>query len=163
MARFTFQAGDEYAIKLSRLSSGSEQIAKKAIYEAAKIVADRVRSNLEAIPTDKFRYLRDGDTYTGPTRQEKADMLASFGITPISLDDTGSWNAKLGFDGYGGMPTKKFPKGIPNQLIARATESGSSIRRKRPFVRPALNATKAQAQAAMERVIEEEIKKIMGK
>ena len=134
MARMTFKAGDEYALKLSRLEAGSDEIAKKSIYAGAKIVADKIKGN---IPKD-----------TG-------DLAASFGITPMSIDSNGDWNTKLGFDGYDS-------KGVPNQLKARAIESGTSKLKKRPFVRPAVNATKSQAKAEMGRVIEEEIKKIGG-
>lgn len=134
MARMTFKAGDEYALKLSRLATGSDEIAKKAIYQGAKIVADKIKAN---IPKD-----------TG-------DLAESFGITKIDVDSDGDWNAKLGFDGYD-------RDGVPNQLKARAIESGTSKLPKKPFVRPAVNATKKQAQETMARVIDEEIKKIGG-
>ena len=60
------------------------------------------------------------------------------------------------------MPTKQYPKGLPNQLLARAIESGSSVRQKKPFVRPAVTATKKQAIAEMEKIIDEEVEKSMG-
>ena len=81
-------------------------------------------------------------------------LEASLGITPIQSDKDGFINAKVGFDGYDG-------KGVPNQLKARVMESGSSAVRKRPFVRPAVNATKKAAVEAMQQVIDEETKKIM--
>ena len=162
MARMTFKAGDEYALKLSRLATNSENIAKKAIYGAAKIVADKIKSNLEALPEDRFRFLRYGDEFAGVPKRQKKDLVDSFGITPITTDNKGNWNTKIGFDGYGSIPTKKYPNGLPNQLLARAIESGSSVRQKKPFVRPAVNATKKQAIAEMERIIDEEIKKTMG-
>ena len=162
MARMTFKAGDEYAIKLSKLATGQEEIAKKAIYAAAAIVADRIKANLNALPEEKFRYLRDGEKFVGVPERQKKDLIDSFGITPITTDSKGNWNAKIGFDGYGSIPTKKYPNGLPNQLLARAIESGSSVRRKKPFVRPAVNATKKQAQAKMAEIIDKEIEKIMG-
>ena len=162
MARMTFKAGDEYAIKLSKLATGQEEIAKKAIYGAAKIVADKIKSNLEALPEDRFRFLRDGEKFVGVPKRQKKDLIDSFGITPITTDNRGNWNAKIGFDGYGSIPTKEYPNGLPNQLLARAIESGSSVRQKKPFVRPAVNATKKQAQAKMAEIIDKEIEKIMG-
>ena len=162
MARMTFKASDEYALKLSQLSTGSDEIVRKAIFAGAKIVADKIKSNLEGMPTEKFRYLRGGDQFIGLTKQQKADLLASFGITPITRDEDGFWTAKIGFDGYGSMSTKKYPQGIPNQLLARAVESGSSVRRKHPFVRPAVNATKKAVVEKMDGVINEEAEKIMG-
>ena len=161
MARMTFKAGDEYALKLSRLAAGADEIAKKAIYAAADIVADEIGKNIDALPTESFRYLRDGDKFSGVPGQQKQDLKDSFGITPISLDGDGNWNAKIGFDGYGSTPTKAYPQGLPNQLLARAIESGSSVRQKTPFVRPAVNATKKQAQTEMARVIDEETAKTM--
>lgn len=137
MARFAFKAGDEYAIKLSRLVTNHDEIAKKAIYGAVKIVADKIKSNLEGVLSDEA---------TG-------ELVDSFGVTPIDKDKQGNWNAKIGFDGYDS-------EGVPNQLKARVLESGSSKQKKRPFVRPAMNATKKQARAKMEQIIEEEYKKI---
>lgn len=139
MARFAFKAGDEYAIKLSKLTTNSEVIAKKAIYGAVEIVADKIKSNLKGVLSDEA---------TG-------ELVESFGVTPIDKDKQGNWNAKVGFDGYDS-------EGVPNQLKARVLESGSSKQKKTPFVRPAMNATKKQARAKMEKIIEEEYKKIFG-
>lgn len=163
MARMTFKAGDEYALRLSKLANGSDEIAKKAIYEAAKITADKIKENLDAIPTDKFRLLKPGEIFTGLPTAQKQDLVDAFGITPIAKDENGNWNAKIGFDGYGSYSTRKYPKGVPNQLLARAVESGSSVRAKTPFVRPAVNAAKKQALAKMGETIDKEIEKIMNK
>ena len=137
MARFALKAGDEYAIKLSKLTTNSEVIAKKAIYGAVEIVADKIKSNLKGVLSDEA---------TG-------ELVESFGVTPIDKDKQGNWNAKVGFDGYDS-------EGVPNQLKARVLESGSSKQKKTPFVRPAMNATKKQARAKMEQIIEDEYRKI---
>lgn len=163
MAKFAFNAGDEYALKLDRLATGADEIAKRAIYEAANIVADKIKSNLKSLPEESFRYLRNGEKLAGLPKGQKQDLVDSFGITSIDKDNDENWNARLGFDGYGSFPTKKYPQGLPNQLLARSVESGSSVRQKRPFVRPAVNATRAQARAKMKRVIDEEIMKTMGR
>lgn len=161
MARMTLKSTDDYALKLSKLAAQTEEVAKKAIYAAANIVADKVASNLAALPEDKFRRLKDGEQFTGLPESQKKDLQESFGVTPIKQDDNGNWSAHVGFDGYGSNPTEKYPKGVPNQLIARAVESGSSVRQKTPFVRPAVSATKKDAIKAMERVIDDELTKTM--
>lgn len=137
LARFAFKAGDDYALKLSRLATESDKIAKKAIYEGAKIVANQIKENLEGILSEDA---------TG-------DLVDSFGITPIAKDDAGNWNAKIGFDGYD-------REGTPNQLKARALESGTSNQDKRPFIRPAINKTRRHVIKKMGEVIEDEIKKL---
>lgn len=161
MARIAFKAGKEYALKLSKLAAGSEGIAKKALHEAGGIVANEIRKNLEALPEESFRRLRAGESFDGLSAGQKQDLAESFGVTKIKMGKDGYWTVKIGFDGYGRFPTKKYPNGLPNQLLARAVESGSSVRQKHPFVRPAVNATKKAAVEAMQKVIDEEIEKTM--
>lgn len=139
MATIQFGKSDDYALKLSRLATKSEEVAKKAIYEGARVVADKIKSNLKGVLSDEA---------TG-------ELVASFGITPIQRDSDGNWSAKLGFDGYDSS-------GTPNQLKARALESGTSKQKKSPFVRPAVNATKKKAVEAMKKVIDSETDRIMG-
>jgi len=146
---------------LDKLGEKAPEVTKKAVYAGTKVVADEIRKNISALPAEKSRYLRGGDKFSGVPEQQKKDLLDSLGITPISVDRNGNTNAKVGFDGYGSIPTKKYPKGLPNQLLARSIESGSSVRQKRPFVRPAVNAAKKKAQEEMGRVVESEIKKLM--
>lgn len=137
IARMSFMAGEEFALALSRLATGSEEISKKAIFAGADIIADKIKSNLEGVLSSEA---------TG-------ELVASFGVTPIERDKDGDWNAKVGFDGYDS-------DGVANQLKARVIESGSSQQQKRPFVRPAVNATKGQVVDKMGQVIDEEIKKL---
>lgn len=135
MARMTFTAGEEFALRLASLGDDTEEIAKKAIKEGAGILADAVRANLERVVSDKA---------TG-------QAAASLGITPIKKDNGGYWNAKVGFDGYDS-------KGVPNQLKMRVLESGCSRQPiKRPFFRPAVRKTKEKAERRMNEIIEQEI------
>lgn len=140
MAKITFNMGEDYLKKLKALGDKSEETAAKAIQAGAGIVADQVRENLET-------NLAGSEVSTGA-------LATSLGITPVSIDRDGIINAKIGFDGYD-------EKGVPNQLKARVMESGSSKVKKRPFVRPAVNATKKAAEDAMQKVIDEETEKIM--
>ncbi len=157
MARITqFKAGEEYMLKLSRYGKDFDRIAKKAIYYAAGMVADKIKANIRALPEETYRRLKAGEQFAGISRQQKQDLIASFGIAPMAADEKGDINTKLGFDGYGGQPTKKYPKGLPNQLLARSIESGSSVRKKHPFVRNSVRAAKQAAIEKMNAIIEEE-------
>lgn len=138
LASITFKAGKEYEIRLARLGKAQDEIAKKAIYKGAGIIADRMKRNLKARLSEKA---------TG-------DLVESMGIASIKMDQEGNLNTKIGFDGYD-------RKGVPNQLKARALESGTSRIEKRPFVRPAVQQTKKQVEQEMNQIIEEETKKIM--
>lgn len=168
MARFAFKAGEEFAMKLSKLAAKTDEVAVSAVKRGAGILTDEVRARLNALPEDfqedpnaPYRYLRPGEKFSGIPPSQKEDLLEALGHTPVDVDDKGDYNAKVGFDGYGSQPTEKYPKGVPNQLVARAIESGSSVREKRPFVAPAVRRARKRAVEAMQSVIDEEYEKIM--
>lgn len=165
MATIRFGKLKDYELMLSRLESGSEEIAGKAIYAGAKIIANKVKENLNQLNTSTeeiaMRAARESiPTYITDTA--KKALIKSFGVTPMQRDEDGIYNVKVGFDGYNDIKTKKYPKGQPNQLIARACESGSSAMIKQPFMRQAVNSSKKAAEAKMAEVLDEEIKKKVG-
>ena len=160
MATFEFTARDEFAQYLSRLEDGADEIAKRAIYDGAGIVADEIKSAIDSIPEDTARFLLSGEKYQSATKDEKEDLRRSFGVSPMKGNSFDGWNVKLGFDGYGSNPTKQYPKGVPNPLIARSIESGSTVRVKYPFVRRSVNKMKKKAIEAMDKKILEQVKEI---
>lgn len=163
MARITFKRGSEYALKLQQLERHfvKDEPLEKAVKAGAEIVADKIRDNLNALPTEEFRKLNEGEIFRGLPEGQKRDLQDSFGLTPIEKDKNGFIHTKAGFDDYGSFPTNEYPEGIPNQLLARSVESGSSVRHKTPFVEPAVKATRKQAVEAMNGVIEDELKSIL--
>lgn len=163
MARMTIKSGEEYSLRLSKLAKCTDGIARKSLYLGAKVVTDQIRKNIEALPEEKLRYLVKGDKFEGIPREQKQDVLNGLGVTKMESDGDGH-NVKIGFDGYGSMPTKTYPKGVPNQVIMRALESGTSwVRQKHPVVRTAVNATKAKAVETMNQSINEDCERIIKK
>lgn len=162
MAKITFKSQSEYFKKLQQLEQvfAKDATLKKAVSAGAAPVADRIRKNMEALPEESFRNLQEGEIFQGIPKGQKKDLLDSFGLAPVERDRAGFVHTKAGFDGYGSFPTDSYPEGLPNQLVAAATESGSSIRKKLPFIRPAVNATRKKSVDAMEKVIDDEVKKI---
>lgn len=160
--KITLKTTSDFQIGLDRLAGKSDEIAKKAVYVGAGIMADQVKSNIRALQTDKGRILKDNEKFNVVTKKQKADLEAGLGISPISVDRDGTINAKVGFDGYGSVPSEKYPNGLPIPLLARAVESGSSVRQKKPFIRPAISQAKNKAKEAMAKAIDTEIEKIMG-
>ena len=156
MAKMQIKGLDEYALKLSKLSSDQDEISKKAVYKGAGIVADEIKKRLKENLQDPASVSKDKSVmFKGIGYDQTGSLLDSFGVAPIKVFADMNTSTKLGFDGYD-------KNGVPNQLKARAMESGTSRLRKRPFVRPAVNATKGKAKAKMGKVVDEEIKKIMG-
>lgn len=165
MARISFKGFDDYAEALKKLeltAQGGEML-EKAAQAGADPVADEIRRRLRNLPEDEYRRLNPGEVFTGIPAGQKEDLLDSLGVTPPQRDRKGFVNVKVGFDGYGSHPTKAYPDGLPNQLLARAVESGSSVRKKTPVVRPAVQATRKEAVDEMDKAIRQELEKIFGK
>lgn len=147
--------------KLSQLEVLSRtEICGGAIYAASEIIADAIRSELNAIPTDEG-YGTKEDPAKGPKAIQKAGLANSLGIAKMQDDGTGFLNVKIGFDGYNRVKTAKWPKGQPNQMVARSVESGTTWMIKNPFVKRAVARHRKQALEAMRRHVDESINKIM--
>lgn len=156
----TINAPEELLAQLERLYNDTDDIAKDALKAGAGVVADEIRKRINELPRDKYRRLREGEIFSGVAEFQRRDLQEGFGITPIKSDNKGTYNVKVGFDGYGSVPTKKYPKGFPNPLLARAIDSGSSVRRKLPFFRSGVKAAEKPAIEAMENVINKKIEEI---
>ena len=157
MAKMTVGKGlDEYLEKLGNLQEISPGLAGRAIYEGAKIVADQIRSNIEALPVQNGPVKGRRDPY-----QDEIDgMLAGLGIAKKRVEG-GYVNVKIGMDGYNSRVTEKYPKGHPNAMIARSINIGTTFVNRNPFITKAVRSTKAAAEEKMKEVIEQGIEDAM--
>ncbi|HWT27168.1 MAG TPA: HK97-gp10 family putative phage morphogenesis protein [Mobilitalea sp.] len=134
----TIRGTDELELQLSKLAN--PEISKRVVMAGAQPVADEIRKGLE-------KNLQ-GSEYS------KGDLLDSLGIAPADINHEGNANTKIGFDGYDS-------KGVPNEVKARAMESGTSKQDKKPFVRPGTNRSKDKAIEAMQNQLNTEIESVM--
>ena len=165
MAKWIVGKGlNNYIAYLQSIEAVTDEMIGEAVYDMAKVVADKVRANIEALPavSNEANIATYREVYSRLTEPEKQGLMDGFGVSPLQ-DDSGYRNVKLGFDGYNSVKTKKYPQGQPNALIARVTESGSSYREKTPFIRPAVNAARKPAEKAGQAKIDEKIKSIKTK
>lgn len=160
MAKITFPGLNDYELMISRLSKNAADIAGRAIYTGAGIVADEIKSGIQSLPIVRGYGTAENPLPGGVTQPQKQGLLDGLGIAPLQ-DDGGYLNVKIGFDGYNRTKTEKYPQGQPNQLVARGVESGASWKQKHPFVRPAVNRSRKRAESAMAEALDEEIKKIV--
>lgn len=163
MAQITFGVDvQEFSTMLEQLSVKVDGLAKRAIFEGAKVVAEEVKSQIGSIPEDKFRRLKEGERFEYATDAEKKGLLEGLGITKMEGDPIKGWNAKIGFDGYaeGTLKTKPYPKGRPNAMLARALETGTTVNAKYPFMRRAVNRCRKTVVEAMDRQLNEDIRTI---
>lgn len=165
MAKWIVGKGlNNYIAYLQSIEAVTDEMIGEAVYDMAKVVADKVRANIEALPavSNEANIATYREGYSRLSEPEKQGLMDGFGVSPLQ-DDSGYRNVKLGFDGYNSIKTKKYPQGQPNALIARVTESGSSYREKTPFIRPAVNAARKPAEKAGQAKIDEKIKSINTK
>lgn len=132
MAKIEFDGFEEYRKQLLKLGTSIEGVIKYAVYDAAGMVADAIKAN---------------------TPVESGALQNSIGLTGFRNED-GYIYTKVVFDGYDG-------RGVPNALKARVLESGSSKRKKHPFIRPALNRVKSAAEYSIEMKLDEKMKDLM--
>lgn len=161
MAKWTTRGFDQYAAYLQRIGKNTPEIIGAGVYAMADVVANQMRENIKQLPAVKneanIATYRKG--YSKLSEPEKEGLLEGFGISKLQNED-GYMNVKLGFDGYNSVKTKKYPKGQPNALIARITDSGSSYREKTPFVDDAVKKSKKAALQKGRAAIDEKISKI---
>lgn len=160
MAKWTVgKECENYIMSLRALQMATDTVLGRAIYVGAKIVADEVAKNIDALPVDNDGGLNR--RRNGVTTSQKAGLKAGLGIAKLQ-NNNGFVNVKIGMDGYNSTKTKKYPKGQPNAMIARTVESGGTWMAKHPFIGPAVNSTKVVAEMAMAAELDKQIKSKMG-
>lgn len=161
MAIIQFKKGWDYIAKVSKLEAElKDQVLGSAIYGAAGIVADETRQKLEQVPTDEG-FGTENEPTRGPRKRQKEALMQSFGISSMQDDGTGYLHVKIGFDGYNDIVTQRWPKGQPNQMVARAVESGTTWMQKNDFVRRAVASSRKRAIEYMKKTVDKSIQKIM--
>lgn len=167
MAKISAKGSAQYLRNLEKLGRNTDDICKQAVYQGAKVVADAIKSSIDDIethslpPKQKYFYrtekIPEKDPLIAGITKEQADGLKKgLGIAVMEHKNF-AWNTKIGFNGYNEVRTKTYPKGEPNALIARSVESGSSVRRKTPFIATTVKKIRKDAEHAMEVTIEEKI------
>lgn len=164
MAKIEMQGMEAWLSELRRAGEATAPVCEAAVYAGAKVVADAVRQSTEGLDTVSDAEALSNYQARTPGKisvSQKIGLLKSLGITPIK-DKFGVISAKVGFDGYNDVKTKRWPNGQPNQLIARSCESGSSAMTKQPFVRTAVKRVQGAALIEMERAADQKLKEILG-
>lgn len=159
MAQAKVYGFDSVIEKMNNAQKNSSKIVGKAIYEGANITADSLKKAVQNLPIDE-RHGSSDDLLNGVKKLQKIGLENGLGIAPMQ-NDKGFQNVKIGFDGYNLIKTKKYPKGQPNAMIARATESGTSFSQKIPFIRNTLKNIRTSVKKKMTDVFLQESEKIL--
>ena len=142
----------EYLAQLENLEHRADGMAGQAIWEGAKVVADQVKQNLEALPADEPKpAYQKTEGRRNPTPEEKQGLIDGWGISRKETR-SGYINIKTGFSGTNANGTK-------NASVAMRFEAGNEYCRRLAPVSSAIRQSKGAAEAAMKAKIEELLQK----
>ena len=158
MAKSKVIGADSFISMVEELAFNSESIASMAVYKGAETIADGIRDSIEKIPSRDANATRSKEKVRGITDVEREGLLNGLGVAQ-HRKKAGDVDTKIGFDGYNANVTKAYPKGHPNSMIARSIESGTSWLNKTPFIAPAVRRLRAAATEAMQKELDDYIKK----
>ena len=164
MAKIEMHGMEAYLSELRRVGEATKPVCKAAVYAGAKVVADAIKQEIRGLDRVTDAEAMAAWHEKRPVKisvSQKIGLVNSMGITPMD-DKYGVISAKVGFDGYNDVKTESWPQGQPNQLIARACESGSSAMLKQPFVRPVIKSVQGAALTEMEIAADKKMKEILG-
>ncbi len=148
----------DFLDQLVRAGRASGRVTGVALYEGVRVVADELRAQTEALPVDNGT---EKSKKRGLTTYEKAGLLESLG-TSKARHTGADKNISVGFDGYNGHSTEQWPSGVPNVIVARSCDRGTSFMRATHFLSRTARMSKDRAEAAMKEAAEAELRKIFN-
>ena len=146
---------DELSRKLNDMENRAGEVAARALYAGAGVMADAYKRAVNDIRAAPFRYAFGGHTRL-PSLEEKAALAGAAGIAKFQGSAT-EIDTVVGISGAGYVEIAGRKKAV--KLIANSINSGTSFMEKQPIYRRAVTNTRKAASEAMvktaDRVIEE--------
>lgn len=148
MANIKTDGLDDLIRQMEDIGANVDAAIGEAVYKGAGIVADAIRQEVRNIPKN-----------ANLTDKERQGLLDGIGIAKMENRD-GLRNVRIGFNGYNEQVTKKYPKGTPNALIARAVAKGTYFRSAYNLIAKATKKSKDNAIKEMSQVFDAKINSI---
>lgn len=141
---------EEWIANLEKVQDVPRETVGEIVTAGAGVVADTIRAQIEALPVKTPGQKSPGAI----TSVQKKGLLDGFGISPLKEKDDNTTDRRVGFNGYNGQKTSKYPNGQPNIIIARGICSGTSFRPKNDFFGRGVKTSKKDAEEAMKGTLE---------
>ena len=143
MARLTIKMPDDFLQKVSRLAAQTDEIMPRVLEAGAEVVEAKARSNLAS---------SIGNGTKLPSRST-GQLISALGTSPAKLDRNGNHNVKIGF-------AEPRSDGDSNAKIANILEYGKVGQPPKPFMNPAVSASKSACVEAMKAKLEQEVNSV---
>lgn len=147
---------EELSQMLNALGEQAEEVASRALYKGAGVMANAYSAAAKSIRTEEFRYAFNG-MKRDPSPEEKAALEGKTGIARFDKNGT-EVNTAVGFSGAGYVTIGGKRKAV--RKIANAINSGTSFMNKQPVFRRAATQARNAASAAILEEADAQIKKI---
>lgn len=134
---------DEFLDKISKLDAKTKDIIPKVLEAGARPTYRKVKQNLSSVIGKN----------TKTKSKSTGKLLSSLGVSPVGKSKNGSYNIKIGMRENRG-------DGVSNALLANVLEYGKSGQPAKPFLKPAVRATKNSSLKAMADMLESELGKV---
>lgn len=136
---------EELSAKLNALGDKAEEVASRALYAGAGVMADQFTAAAGSIRTAPFRYVFGGQK-RDPSPEEKAAVQGKTGIAKFNRNGSEvDTKVGVGARGYVNIGGKRKAAA----MIANAINSGTSFMNKQPVFRRAASQGAGPASAAI--------------
>lgn len=142
MAKMTVKLPEETLKKLNRLGTEYDGIVQKMLVDGIEPLQKQIETNLADVIG------RGNKTRS----RSKGNLIKAVKVTKAYQVSSGDWHIKVGIYGYD-------KDGVPNALKAMVLEHGRSDMPAKPWLKPAINATKKDVLKAMSDRLDKEINK----
>ena len=143
--------------KLDNLTRDVQYIIDCALYDAAGMVADAVKKELEAMHTHAEGYTAKGQKRIGATESEKRQIIQNMGISKFRNSQT-----SIGFTGYVHTISNKFGDNVPTGMLMQCIEYGTDFRQPTHTISKAYNSVRDKCVEIAQNRIDQEVNKIMN-
>lgn len=143
MAKVTVKMPEEFIKKMSKLGQNTDKITESVLKAGGSLVMDKVKNNLSGV-IGKNTKVKSRST---------GELVSSLGLSGVKQDRKGDSNIKIGF-------AEPRSDGESNAKIANILEYGKHGQLAKPFLKPAISATRKACITIMESTLDEEIKKL---
>lgn len=161
MSSIKVEGMEDYLRLLDLTNAKLRSICGRSIYPGAKIIAQDCKRRIQNLHVDTS-YFGKWSYRLGITNKQKEGLSDSMGIARIRRKG-GSFDVKLGFDGYNKIKTKTYPKGQPNAMIARSVNKGTSFMKAQPFMDQSIEACRKPVEDKIEEQFYKELERLWGK
>lgn len=146
----TLKLPEETLKKLERLGTEYDAIVQDMLTDGIEPLQKQIESNLKEVIGRGVK----------SKPRSMGNLIKAIRVTKAYQVTNGDWHIKVGIYGYDKYDENGNPTGTPNALKAMVLEHGRSDMAAKPWLKPAISATKKQCVQAMVDTFDKKVDKL---